>query len=306
MIIHNAWRLDFNLSLRSFAPQMDSVAALARLALRSPHFIPPRILFTSSVGAVSNWTSPNPVPEEPLPDLRIALGNGYGESKAVSDKILEHVSATTPVKTTSYRIGQLAGSSGSGAWATSDWVPLIVRGGQEVGGLPDGEAVSCSITQENLTNPLLMSDSFRQTLDWLAVDVAAAAIIESRHTSSQTLHIVNPHSTSWSSVMRFLRNSLKLPLVPFTEWVNKLERSLEDDPTALRSNPALALLDFFKRMSVGFGTVEYKENVGGFLRISTEKTESESESLRDAPSVTQEDVVQWVRYWRQKGLLRAS
>lgn len=142
MIIHNAWRLDFNLSLASFTPQVASVTTLAKLALRSPHSVPPRILFTSSVATVSTWTSPKPVPEEPLHDLRIAVGNGYGESKAVAEKILENVSETTPVKTTNFRIGQLSGSSGSGAWATSDWVPLIARGGQEVGCLPDGPGVS--------------------------------------------------------------------------------------------------------------------------------------------------------------------
>lgn len=142
MIIHNAWRLDFNLSLSSFTPQIASVATLAHLALRSPHQHPPRILFTSSVATVSSWSLPTPVPEEPLHDLRVAVGNGYGESKAVAERILEKVSSATSVKTTNFRIGQLSGSSGSGAWATSDWVPLIARGGQEIGSLPDGSGVS--------------------------------------------------------------------------------------------------------------------------------------------------------------------
>lgn len=142
MIIHNAWRLDFNLSLPSFAPQLDSVSNLVHLALRSPLRSPPHILFTSSVGTLSNWTSSSFVPEEPLTDLRISVGNGYGEGKEVGEKILEKVAQTTTVKTTNIRIGQLAGSSRSGAWATSDWVPLIVRGGQEVGALPDGQGVS--------------------------------------------------------------------------------------------------------------------------------------------------------------------
>ncbi|KAG8873436.1 hypothetical protein FRB97_006736, partial [Tulasnella sp. 331] len=99
LIIHNAWRLDFNLVLSSFAPQLESISTLVRLALRSPQRSPPRILFTSSIATLSNWpASSGPVPEKPLQDLSLAVGNGYGESKAVGEKILEAVTRTTPLR----------------------------------------------------------------------------------------------------------------------------------------------------------------------------------------------------------------
>ncbi|KAG8993217.1 hypothetical protein FRB94_006730 [Tulasnella sp. JGI-2019a] len=147
LIIHNAWRLDFNLVLASFTPQLDSVSTLVHLSLRSPHPSPPRILFTSSIATVSNWPlSTDPVPERPLDDLNVAVGNGYGESKAVAERILEVATERTPLKSTNFRIGQLAGStsrclgderlgtvdrqgwSGSGRFTRRSWGHYVATG----------------------------------------------------------------------------------------------------------------------------------------------------------------------------------
>ncbi|KAG8877545.1 hypothetical protein FRB98_006665 [Tulasnella sp. 332] len=289
LIIHNAWRLDFNLVLSSFTPQLDSISTLVRLALRSPHRSPPRILFTSSIATLSNWpASFGPVPEEPLQDLRVAVGNGYGESKAVGEKILEAVGRTTPLRSTNFRIGQLSGSTSSGAWATSDWVPLIARGGLEVGALPDG----------------------RGTITWLPVDVAASAILESRHSKFQTLHIVHSHPVTWTSIMKSFSGVIHKPLVPFEQWVDTLEQSARSSPAAIHSNPALALLAFFKTMGASFKEEAVQDHgddfeAGGFRPLSLAKSTVESHSLKNARSLCEEDVQRWFQYWRNKGFLSA-
>ncbi|KIJ49892.1 hypothetical protein M422DRAFT_246262 [Sphaerobolus stellatus SS14] len=51
-IIHNAWRVDFNLSLASFEPAIRGVRYMVDLALGSPLPTPPRVMFTSSIGNV--------------------------------------------------------------------------------------------------------------------------------------------------------------------------------------------------------------------------------------------------------------
>ncbi|KAG8854181.1 hypothetical protein FRB96_007737 [Tulasnella sp. 330] len=287
LIIHNSWRLDFNLSLASFKPQLDSVSTLVHLALRSPHVTPPRILFTSSIATVASWASPGPVPETPL-DLHNSVGNGYGESKAVSAKVLEIVAAQTPVKSTTFRIGQLSGSSGTGAWATSDWVPLIIRGSQEVGAVPDGEG----------------------PVAWLAIDEAASAILEARNSSSPVLNIVHPHTMPWSYIMRSVSSLLNLPLVPFSKWVGKLDDAAKD-PNALKSNPALALLDFYKQMSLSFAHDKAEASAkgvcreaGGLAMLDVKKATAESRSLNDAPALTEEDVGKWIRYFKAKGFVQ--
>ncbi|KAG8887202.1 hypothetical protein FRB98_000364 [Tulasnella sp. 332] len=262
--------------------ELDSVATLVRLALRSPYRTPPRILSTSSISTVSNWSSPQLVPEEAV-DLRCAAGLGYGESKAVAGKVLEIVAAQTPVKSTVFRIGQLSGSSQSGAWATSDWVPLIVKGSQVIGAIPDGKG----------------------PIAWLAMDEAASAILDLRHSSSPVHNIVHPYPTEWSSVMRSISSFLNLPVIPFGEWVGKLDSTAED-PKALESNPALALLDFYKRMSLSFESPAadgVQREAGGLPRLDVTKSTRESRSLREAPVTTKEDVGRWIAYWKTRGFI---
>ena len=92
-----------NLSVASFDSQIASVRSLAILALRSPREVPPRLVFMSSVGTTTGWQEPRMVPEEPLPPL-IAVG-GYGEAKAVSEKVLESVRKDAGLEATTVRCG---------------------------------------------------------------------------------------------------------------------------------------------------------------------------------------------------------
>ncbi|KAG8978198.1 hypothetical protein FRB93_011340 [Tulasnella sp. JGI-2019a] len=286
LIIHNAWRLDFNLVFSSFTPQLDSVANLARLAISSPHSVPPRILFTSSIGVVSSWSSSAVIPEEPLTDLSVAINNGYSESKAVAEKNLEKVVENTPVRSTIFRIGQLSGSAESGAWSTSDWVPLIVRSGQEMGMLPE-----CA-----------------NRIDWLSVDIAASVILELRHSIHQTLHIVHPHPVTWSFVFREFALLLDKPLVPFTEWVERLEADAKGS-AAMRTNPALALLEFFKHLDDSCRVTESLREDGVWAEeiatLSIERSMAGSHSLWSACRITEEDVRRWVHYWKMRGFLHS-
>jgi thioester reductase-like protein len=90
LIIHNAWRLDFNLSLSSFEPHVRGVRNLIDLARSSRYASSLRFLFTSSIGTALSWDSRSlgPYPEEVVMDPRYAVGNGYGESKYVSERVI--------------------------------------------------------------------------------------------------------------------------------------------------------------------------------------------------------------------------
>ena len=47
-----------------------------------------KFIFTSSVASAVSWdTSQGPYPEETILDARFAVGNGYGESKYVSERV---------------------------------------------------------------------------------------------------------------------------------------------------------------------------------------------------------------------------
>ncbi|KAG6371117.1 male sterility protein-domain-containing protein [Boletus reticuloceps] len=65
VIIHNAWRLDFNMAISSFEENIRGSRNLVDLALDSPHKQNVRFLFTSSVGAAQGWDNlKGPFPEE--------------------------------------------------------------------------------------------------------------------------------------------------------------------------------------------------------------------------------------------------
>ena len=88
MIIHNAWKLDFNLSLGSFEPNIRGTRNLIDFALAGPNPGSTRFLFTSSVGSAQSWNRDNgPFPEEIVTDASVAVGNGYGEGKYVSERV---------------------------------------------------------------------------------------------------------------------------------------------------------------------------------------------------------------------------
>lgn len=72
----------------SFESNIKGTRHLAGLALSSPHAASVRFVFISSVGTLLGWKDASVVvPEEPINDPRIAIGNGYGESKFVTEKV---------------------------------------------------------------------------------------------------------------------------------------------------------------------------------------------------------------------------
>lgn len=83
-IIHNAWKVDFNLSLRSFESHIAGLRKLVDWCSTLDHTV--EILYTSSVAAARQWNPvQGPVPEAPLMDPSLAPQSGYGASKFVSE-----------------------------------------------------------------------------------------------------------------------------------------------------------------------------------------------------------------------------
>lgn len=87
VIIHNAWKVDFNHSLDTFEEvHIRGVQNLVGLSAGSPEH--PRIVFVSSISSVGDWHAVDPqvgaVPESLPPTLAVAQTTEYSESKAVA------------------------------------------------------------------------------------------------------------------------------------------------------------------------------------------------------------------------------
>jgi len=109
-IIHNAWPVNFVLSLASFDEHIGGAVNLLNLALKSPRKVKPSFFFSSSVGTVQG--RPDPVVHETFSDSPVTAGGmGYGRSKWVVEKVLERAGAETKARVGVLRIGQLAGDT---------------------------------------------------------------------------------------------------------------------------------------------------------------------------------------------------
>ncbi|KAJ8456869.1 hypothetical protein ONZ45_g18546 [Pleurotus djamor] len=106
-VIHNAWSVNFNLSLNSMEPLISGTRHLVDLALTSPH--PIKFLFTSSIGVGSRYRGT--IPEAPISDPASAIGTGYSESKWVAETLLNTIAQKCSFSPTIIRIGQLCGGS---------------------------------------------------------------------------------------------------------------------------------------------------------------------------------------------------
>lgn len=69
------------------------------------------------------------------------IGQGYTESKWVSEQILEIATKEMGLSTTSVRLGQISGNP-NGYWNEKEWFPAVVKSALYVKCLPDMPGVS--------------------------------------------------------------------------------------------------------------------------------------------------------------------
>ncbi|KAG6906942.1 putative NRPS-like protein biosynthetic cluster [Tephrocybe rancida] len=274
VIIHNAWRLDFNLSLSSFEPNVRGTRKLIDFARSGPHPESVRFLFTSSVASAQSWGQPDvPFPEEVLTDAGVAVGGGYGEGKYVSERLLDK----SGLQFSSFRIGQISGGLPNGAWATSDWLPILVKSSLALGVLPSA------------TGAIL--------------DVAFFPDVP-----PEALNLVHPRPIRWNDVIDALKRTLEqggasLRVSPFQEWFALLEkRSKNSNDADIKAMPAIKLLEFFRTISKADQAIteagSREVESGGLAKFSTAKAQVVSSTMRDLHPVAVEDVGRWVNYWR--------
>ncbi|KZP33045.1 acetyl-CoA synthetase-like protein [Athelia psychrophila] len=288
MVIHNTWRLDFNLSLASFDTNVRGTRNLIDIALyRSARF-----MFTSSIASAQGWDQGRGAfPEEVQTDVGVAVGGGYGEAKYASERIL----AKSGLQATSFRIGQMTGGLPNGAWSTTDWVPSLVKSSLALGALPDAHGV----------------------ISWLPTQAVSQVILEvafAAEAPSIALNVVHPKPVAWSTVMQPISEALHkanlttkvLPLIPFKQWFEMLEqRERGADEKDMSRVPAIKLLEFFRGLSSADAAIRQSQGTdaeaGGSRSFSTVKSQAASDTMRDLAQIDAEDAERWVGYWSSVG-----
>lgn len=121
----NQWPVNFNWVLSSFEPHIRGVRNLVDFSLSSLH--KPFLLFVSSVSAVGGWKGRTPVPEKPIYDLSVAGEMGYGQSKLISELLLDQAAKIAGVRSACCRVGVVAGpvERMAGAWNRHEYIPSV-------------------------------------------------------------------------------------------------------------------------------------------------------------------------------------
>ncbi|KAH9983958.1 hypothetical protein F4779DRAFT_612381, partial [Xylariaceae sp. FL0662B] len=132
-VIHNAWRVDFNLSVDSFTSHIGFTWRFTDFSAQSRYNA--RLFFISSIGAVSGQAGE--VPEQVYDTWCTPEQNGYGESKFVSERLLHTAAREADIPTVICRVGQVAGpTKEAGMWPKQEWLPSLIASSKYLGKLP--------------------------------------------------------------------------------------------------------------------------------------------------------------------------
>ena len=313
VVLHNAWKVDFNHPLASFEPQIRAVTHFALLALSSIYKM--RIMFVSSISSVINYNISSrhkaPIPETIIEEHSASHGIGYSQSKHVSERILASAAAKAGVLATILRVGQIAGpiescpSSSSSAlahtkpWNKQEWVPALILTSKNLGYLPS-----------NLT-----------PVDWIPVDKLALIISDLMNhdvaNSNETLgvyNLVNPHTVSWSSLVPSViaglgtnndnsndDNSSGSPpscaTIPLADWIYMLKSRDRESPSEVARFPALKILEFYESMLESLRKSQGGEDGNGKV-FATERAEQASSTMSGLDGVSREWMRMWMEGWK--------
>ncbi|KAF8906330.1 hypothetical protein CPB85DRAFT_1436976 [Mucidula mucida] len=279
-IIHNAWRVHFNLPLSTFKPILQGMRVLIDFAMGAPNM--KRFIFISSAAIFNNVGDPNIlVPELSLHDGSVVVRNGYVESKWIAEQMLYRTAKDfTAFRPLVVRVGVVTGSPNS-AWSPTDFVPAIVK--------------------SSLHSEMRCLPAYPGHCSWVPLDVAARTIIDylNANENVDTVHLVHPIIQPSVNIMYWIKTITNLPIVPFSEWIGKLKLLASTSGIDYSLHiPAIKLIPFFEdeARSNGFPSLILRNDVA--LRLSG--------SLRRAEAVSMVDVASWMSYWAKIGFLPPS
>ncbi|KAF7794887.1 hypothetical protein EIP86_006030 [Pleurotus ostreatoroseus] len=289
-VVHNAWKVDFNHTLASFEHHIAGTRKLIDACAAFVH--PPRVLFSSSIAAVQGWDiTKGAVPEAPLVDPSLAIGNGYGSSKHVTEQLLVKA-AENGMDTTILRIGQVCGDKKTGIWNPTEWVPILVKSSLSMGVFPE----------------------LRGSVSWIPMDALSSAVVDVILTTGplpRLLNVIHPHPVAWRDIFNAINKAsgASLPFVPYSEWLTRLEEvaTQETSQEVFEQIPAIKILTFFRALNVfseRARTVPEEEiEAGGAAPFDTELLRKFSSSVRGLSALDGAYAEKWMGYWKQVGFL---
>ncbi|OCL14503.1 hypothetical protein AOQ84DRAFT_280861 [Glonium stellatum] len=277
-ILHNAWQVDFNLSIDSFVDtHIHGVRQFVGFSSRSAKRA--EIFFISSIGTVMEWSNTSErVPEAVIDDWTLPHTGGYAESKYVSEKLLLEAGKVGDVPSIICRVGQVAGPTlQMGTWNEQEWVPSLIKSSKHLRKLP-------------------ASLGRQETIDWIPVDILGNIIVAKQRNNSITptlleapeyITLLNPSKTTWSEILPTIQRFIEADVVSLQDWVDALHQS--SSTNEIDKNPALKLLGFFDGL---------QESVNQLSpTMDTTNAVQESSTMEKLGIISSEWISNWMRRW---------
>lgn len=238
-IVYNAWRLDFEIGIRSFEPFLQATRDLVELSAASNNKT--RIIFISSTSSVESMALTSVVPEKPVEDPLAAMNTGYGQSKLAAEQILVAANRKSGTPVSVVRIGQVGGSSRPDAktWADQPWISAIIQ---------------TSKTLECFPSPVA-------PIDWVPVDTVASILHSIALTPAKDepqVYNIASEPQSWSLLVDVIRQSTNIKeVVSLPEWVNRLRKISGSGAPDVTRLPAFRLLGFYELLGKGTDSLNF-------------------------------------------------
>ncbi|KAJ6110696.1 NRPS-like enzyme [Penicillium sp. IBT 16267x] len=280
LILHNAWKVNFNHPLESFEdPHLRGVLEFLWFSHRSAARA--HLTFVSSVSTIGQWDSATmgpTVPEAPIDSVNAVMEQGYGESKYVGEQLCWAAARDAGIPTTLLRVGQIGGpTTQQGLWNVDEWFPSLVKTSVAMGEAP--------------------ADLGAYRVDWVPVDILAKIAVELTRTRLQeqerkphgVYNLVNPNQVKWDGLVSAIQKKYpNVQTVAFQDWLRKLEAMRAPNEDEVRTKPALKLLDFYRGL------------VGSVLSadISVKQARNGSAAMARLGPVTSELLENWLGQWQ--------
>ncbi|KAF4568264.1 putative NRPS-like protein biosynthetic cluster [Pleurotus pulmonarius] len=127
---------------------------------------------------------------------------------------------------------------------------------------------------------------------------------------SNIFHLVHPTPVQANLVSRALSSLLKIPLIPYIEWLDLLETRAQEVSTMgasshdLQEIPALKMPHFFRTMKVGWEQNGSGREAWGLPSLDFTKAFEASSAMRqNVQPIDEQEVERWIGYWGLRGFL---
>ncbi|TEY43707.1 hypothetical protein BOTCAL_0362g00110 [Botryotinia calthae] len=311
-IIHNAWPVNFHMNLSSYNQHLLGVVNLAKFA--SEASMSPSFLYVSSVSAVSNFTSVSgsvsKIPEKIIYEVAASESMGYGESKYLSERILDYASKRIQLQVNIARVGQICGPiKGPSLWSRAEWFPSLMVSSSFIGAVP--YSLGSSLDR----------------IDWIPVDALSEILLElcemPRHgreiDRATVFNILNPSQANWEDLLPAVIKALsscnpagkKIEKVSLESWIRKVEDTVDHQSRhstvesnekeicfnrLVELNPAIKLVHFYRAEKERGEGAEWET---GGARV-------QSETLRNLGKVESIWMEKWIEVWISNNVTKSN